>query len=156
MINITEDQLLTMLNMVSTNEPNVPTEEANIIKALDVEQQIAREVVYLANTEDAHGDWASPETLSVLVTELNKAIDDNYLTFNIHHNSELDVTDQVYIIKTWQTDKDMHLLDKLIPEGSVIADVKYADEQLWDMKKSGKLAGLSIGCLGQYKVEEDA
>lgn len=138
----------------SENVPSVPTEETNIIKSLDAEKQIATEVVYPAFKKDAHGHYAKPETLKQLVKALNE-LPDNF-EYNIHHSSEL-TTKGFSIIKAYQTDKDMSIdtTGELIKAGSVLADIHYSDKELWELKKSGVLAGLSIGCIGTLSEEHE-
>ena len=134
-------------------KPVGPTEEVNIIKSLSEEEQIATEVVYVANQLDSHDNFARPETLAQLVKALNNPPEN--FEYNIHHNSELTTTG-FKLLKAYQIDKDMSIdtTGEVIPAGSVLADIHYSDENLWKMKKSGILAGLSIGCKGTVTEEE--
>lgn len=153
----TEEQVDYILKSVVgtlSGKSSEPTEESNLIKSLNHEQQIATEVVYPANVLDAHANYAKPETLKQLVKALND-LPDNF-HFNIHHDSSLKV-DGVELLKAYQIDKDMTIdsTGELIPAGSVLADIHYKDSELWELKKAGVLAGLSIGCVGTLSDEHE-
>lgn len=127
--------------------------ETPVIKAVDYEQRIAIDVIYEPNKLDAHNQWASEETLRKACENFNKSLDEGIVTPNLFHLQALE-NESLEIIKTWINEVDCVIGDQEIPEGTWLCKMKYHDDELWDMKKSGELQGVSIGAKGFIKKPE--
>lgn len=127
-----------------------------IIKAKESsneEQMISYEVVYEPDTLDAHGEWMSKETLTKACEDFNKHLASGDVHANLFHVQD---TELFSIEDTWIQKE----LDVVVPQtgqpikaGTWVAKLKYNDEDLWNLKKSGVLGGVSIGAKGEINPE---
>lgn len=120
------------------------------------EQMIAIEPLYCKPMEaDLHEEGMTEEEIRKMVDNINSNIDK--ISGNIGHAVN---TDGFYFVKAWINECDCIIGDEIVPEGMPIIKVQFIDENLWELRKSGKLQGLSIGALGSvvdnpdYKEEE--
>lgn len=116
-----------------------------VIKATDDEQMIAIELVYEPYVPDAHGEWMSPETIRKACEDFNEKLSEGVLQPNLFH---LTSTDKFEIVKSWINEVPCQIGDQLVPEGAWLSSIQYTDSDLWDLKKSGIIQGVSIGCQG--------
>lgn len=116
-----------------------------VIKATNDEQMIAVDVVYEPNKPDAHGQWMSKETVRKACENFNKNLSEGNVKSNLFHIKE---TESFSILKSWINECDCYIGDKFVPEGTWLAESKYHTKELWDMKKSGELMGMSVGAKG--------
>lgn len=116
------------------------------------EQMISYEVVYEPDTIDAHGHWASAETLEKACEDFNTHLKEGVVKSNLFH---LQDTDKFTIVDTWihkELDVRVEGTGEPIKAGTWVAKLKYHDKDLWELKKSGVLGGVSIG--GRGKVDK--
>lgn len=114
-------------------------------KSVNVEERKCLEVMFEANTKDAHGNWYTEDTL-VKGLESYKA---NEVPSNLFHMIEADgfKVEDAFILDeetTYVNGEDSISVQK----GSVMAWVHYSDDELWELKKSKDIGGLSPGFLG--------
>lgn len=126
------------------------------IKKFNEEEMIAIEPLYCKPMEaDLHEEGMTEEEIRKMVEDINKNIDK--ISGNIGHAFN---TDGFYFVKAWVNECDCMIGSEFVPEGQPIIKVQFVDEKLWDLRKSGKLQGLSIGALGviednpEYKDED--
>ncbi|UUW39736.1 putative serine protease domain-containing protein [Vibrio phage VPMCC14] len=121
------------------------------------EQMIAIEPLYCKPMEaDLHEEGMTEEEIRKMVSNINANLDK--ISGNIGHALN---TEGFHFIKAWVNECDCIIGDEIVPEGQPIIKVQFVDEKLWELRKSGKLQGLSIGALGHvidnpdYKEEVD-
>lgn len=115
------------------------------------EQMIAIEPLYCKPMEsDLHEEGMTEEEIRKMVDNINKNIDK--ISGNIGHAIN---TDGFYFIKAWVNECDCIIGDEIVPEGIPIIKVQFVDDKLWELRKSGKLNGLSIGALGSVVDNPD-
>lgn len=125
----------------------------NIIKSEEKEEMISYEVVYEPNVKDSHGQWMTAETLEKASENFNKNLEDGIVKANLFHLTD---TDSFTIESTWihkEFDVVVSETNEPIKAGTWIAKIKYNDPDLWELKKSGVIGGLSIGCKGVVNEE---
>ena len=125
----------------------------NIIKADKTEEMISYEVVYEPDTKDSHNQWMTSETIEKAAENFNKNLKDGIVKANLFHLAD---TDTFTIESTWihkEFDVVVSETNEPIKAGTWIAKIKYNDPDLWELKKSGVIGGLSIG--GKGFVDED-
>lgn len=120
---------------------------------LQEEEMISYEVVYESDTVDAHGHWASGETLIDACENFNNYLETGVVKPNLFH---LQDTEAFTIEDTWiqkELDVIVEATGEKIKAGTWVAKIKYHNEDLWKLKKMGYIGGVSVGCLGV--VDED-
>lgn len=118
-----------------------------VIKQFQEEQMIAVEPLYaLPDTPDGHGEAMSFETIVGLVDSANEAINKGKLSGGLFHQQN---TEDIEILETWVNKCECTIGETIVEEGQPIAKVKFHNPKLWEMRKSGKLGGLSIGGRGK-------
>lgn len=121
--------------------------EIPIIKQFEDEEMVAIEPMYcLPNTPDGHGEGMDLDTVYKMVESANKAITEGRLSGGLFHSQNLQ---EIEIVKCWVNECDCQIGESFVPEGQPIVKVKFHDEDLWNMRKSGELKGLSIGAKGE-------
>lgn len=121
----------------------LPTDrEIDVIKQFNEETHTVVEPLYIAYGEvDAHGDtYKNKEAVYQLVDAINEKGND--LQKAIGHVHKTDCFD---IIKAYVIDKPTMLGDKKIDSIQPVIEVKYKSKA-FELRKQGKLKGLSIGC----------
>lgn len=127
--------------------------EYGIIKADKQEQMISYEVVYEPETVDAHGEWMSHDTILDACDNFNINLKKGNVSPNLFH---LQNTDAFSIEDSWiQKEFDVIVADTQEPikAGTWVVKVQYKNEDLWELKKLGKLGGVSIGASGNINEE---
>lgn len=124
------------------------TKSAGLIE----DERISYEIVYEPMTEDVHGNWMTEETILKGRDNFEAAKSAGAVTENLFHMVD---TNLYQIESTWvQPDLNVSVVEtgQVIKAGSWVAKVKYSPE-LWDLKKSGVVGGLSIQCSGDVNTE---
>lgn len=119
----------------------------NKVEIVD-EEMVSYEVVYEPFVKDAHGEWMSPETIEKAAANFNKNLEAGIVQPNLFH---LQSTDAFTIESTWvQKELDVQVVQtgEVIKAGTWVAKIKYNDPDLWELKKSGVVGGVSIGGVG--------
>ncbi|WP_429132484.1 XkdF-like putative serine protease domain-containing protein [Aeromonas dhakensis] len=109
------------------------------------EERISVEVVYVPGEQerDSHGQWMSKATVAAACKDFNDNL--HNISPNLYHISN---TNKFEILKSWvQEEIDVVANGQTIPAGTWLVKLRYSPE-LWEMKKAGKLQGVSIGCRG--------
>lgn len=145
-----EDSLLKKLEKLIKD--NLGTKQHPIIKQFDDEEMIAIEPLYVSVGEvDGHGDMIeSMEEMEALVKSFNEANEAGNLQSSFFHKHK---TDKFSILKAWVNQVDCMIGDSLVPEGQPIVKIKFNDSKAWNLRKEGKLQGVSIGARAM-EVEE--
>lgn len=111
------------------------------------EERISVEVVYVPGEQerDAHGQWMSSQTVQAACEDFNYNLAAGKISANLYHISN---TDKFEILKSWvQEEINVVANGQTIPAGTWLVKLRYSPE-LWELKKAGKLQGVSIGCRG--------
>ncbi|MFM4979484.1 XkdF-like putative serine protease domain-containing protein [Aeromonas caviae] len=109
------------------------------------EERISVEVVYVPGEQerDAHGQWMSAQTVQAACEDFNNNLSN--ISPNLYHISN---TNKFEILKSWINEIDMvSPTGQEVKEGTWLVKLRYSPE-LWEMKKAGKIQGVSIGCRG--------
>lgn len=109
------------------------------------EERISVEVVYVPGEQerDAHGQWMSAQTVQAACKDFNNNL--SKISPNLYHISN---TNKFEILKSWINEIDMvSPTGQEVKEGTWLVKLRYSPE-LWEMKKAGKIQGVSIGCRG--------
>ena len=117
------------------------------------EEMVSYEVVYEPNVKDAHGEWMSEKTIQKACENFNKNLEKGVVQPNLFHLKD---TDLFTIEDTWvqkELDVVVEATGEVIKAGTWVAKVKYNDPTLWELKKSGVIGGVSIGCSGVVNSE---
>lgn len=126
--------------------------KVEVLKALDDEQMIAVDVVYQPDVIDAHGHWMSKETVAKACENFNQNLSTGNVKPNLYHALH---TDKFEITKSWINQVDAVIGDQLVPAGTWLAETKFNDPALWEMKKSGEIQGISVGMKARLHEPDD-
>lgn len=131
----------------------------SLIKAIDDELMQSVEVVYLPDTPDAHGQFASPETLVKACENFNVNLARDSLIKNLYHAKDDDgvakPTSKYTIMKTWINPEDTVVGNTHVPGGAWLCQLQWLDKSAWDLRKKGVFAGVSFGGQGRVIKPED-
>jgi len=115
-----------------------------LIKSLNQEEMREISVVYMPNTEDAHGEWMSESTVAQMCQDLRKGFfEAKELTLNLFHIEPLEKS-RAEAVDIYLLEDEIYLDDILVPAGSCVMEVQYHDPILWEMRKSGTIGGFSV------------
>lgn len=112
------------------------------------EEMVSYEVIYEPFTKDAHGEWMSDVTIQKACDNFNKNLEKGIVQPNLFHLKD---TEAFTIESTWiQKELDVKVIqtDEIIKAGTWVAKIRYNDADLWQLKKSGVVGGVSIGATG--------
>ena len=112
------------------------------------EEMVSYEVIYEPFTKDAHGEWMSDVTIQKACDNFNKNLEKGIVQPNLFHLKD---TEAFTIESTWiQKELDVKVIqtDEIIKAGTWVAKIRYNDADLWQLKKSGVVGGVSIGAVG--------
>ena len=130
----------------------MPNSNKLIMKAIDEVQQIAFDIIAEPNKLDAHGEWYSAETLVKACDNFNTNLKSGNVTPNLYHVQA--ESEKLQILKTFIVPVDCMIGEQEVVEGTWVSEMKYLDKSLWDMKVSGEILGVSVGCMGRRVTEE--
>jgi len=132
---------------ISPSKEGIP-----IIKQLDDEEMIAIEPMYcLPGVADGHGEGMDLDTIQKMVKSANEAIERGTLSGGLFHKEN---NEDIEIQKCWINECPCIIGETEVPEGQPIVKVKFHDAELWDLRKTGVLKGLSIGGKGKREPNE--
>ena len=162
-----KDLLLKLTQLLSTalgippDKVETPVEYEVVIKSYNVEQEgipleehgeehKCLEVIMEVNTCDAHGNWYTPDTL-VKGRESYENHRDS-IPANLFHMVE---TEGFSVLETFILEEDTYYeaIKDTLMKGTWMGWTKYHDEELWEMKKSGDLGGISPACYADTDKE---
>lgn len=117
-------------------------------KALEVEERrFTLGPWYIPDTEDAHGDWTDPDTLQQALWDY---VDAGYRGIHLQHMPDTVAGRWVELMTlphetTWPViDPNATTTEHTYPAGTVLMGVIW-DEWAWELVKTGKITGYSIG-----------
>lgn len=117
------------------------------------EEMISFEVVYEPDVKDSHGHWASKETLEKACENFNKNLKKGIVKSNLLHVQD---TEDFTVEDSW-IQKELNVLveetGEKIKAGTWVAKLKYHNPELWELKKTGVLGGVSIGAMAEVNEE---
>lgn len=118
--------------------------DLNVIKQFgDDGDMTCIEPLYTAPFQaDGDGDMMSAETIEGMVQSINKANDEGRLQSGLFHKHN---TDTWHLEKAWVNPTECIIGDTVVPEGQPIAKTVFTNEAAFELRKSGDIAGLSIG-----------
>ncbi len=130
------------------------TSSLPVIKQFQEEEMRAIEPLYCSVGEvDGHGDFIPTiEDMREFVNEINKKNDKGELQSSISH---IHKTQCFKMVRAWVNECECIIGDTVIPKGMPIAETQFTKKAAWDMRKIGKLLGLSIGALAKVTPTED-
>lgn len=112
------------------------------------EEMISYEVVYEPNVKDSHDQWMTSETVEKACEDFNTNLKEGVVKSNLFHIAD---TDKFTVVDTWihkELDVIVKGTDQPISAGTWVAKIQYHDADLWELKKSGVIGGVSIGAKG--------
>lgn len=122
-----------------------------VIVKFNEEEMIAIEPLYAMPMEsDKHGEGMTALEIQKMVDNINKNI--AKIKGNIGHMVN---TDGYHFVKAWVNPCDCMIGEEFVPEGQPMIKVQFTDEKLWQMRKDGKLMGLSVGAVGSRRENPD-
>lgn len=114
-----------------------------VIKQLNDEQMIAIEPLYIAAGEvDLHGDTISLSETESMVESFNKALEEGVLQTALFHNHK---TECFTINKAWVNPVECMIGEVAVAAGQPLVEIQFSTEEAWELRKEGRLMGLSIG-----------
>ncbi len=124
-----------------------PDEVNKVVKSVNLEERKCLEVMFEANKTDAHGNWYTEETIQ----KGRESYLSNEVPSNLFHMTEANgfVVEETFILEEDTT----YDTEVTVSKGSMLGWVHYADEELWELKKSNELGGLSPAFLGDVNKE---
>lgn len=124
-------------------------EEGISLESVDGERKCL-EVIMEPHTRDAHDNWYTPDTIA----KGRESYEQNKSTIpsNLFHLVD---TQSFSVEETYILEEDTHFeaIDDTLKKGTWMAWTKYEDDEVWELKKSGELGGLSPSCLGKVDKE---
>lgn len=142
------DEFVKSLTNLITKHFGKPRQPLQEIEKFYEEEMVAIEPLYCRPDEaDLHNEGMSETEIRKMVANINENLDN--ISGNIAHVYN---TEGFYFEKAWVNECECKIGDEVVLEGQPIIKVKFTDENLWELRKAGKLQGLSIGALG---VKED-
>ncbi|MCP4986960.1 MAG: hypothetical protein GY928_13195 [Colwellia sp.] len=108
----------------------------------------ALEVIMEVDKKDQHGNFYSAETLEGADASYKK----NDVPSNLFHIVD---TDGFEMEETFILEEDTHYeaIGETIKKGAWMGWTKFNDTELWELKKSNELGGLSPKCLGNVNAD---
>ncbi len=139
---VTQSFLLDLLQKLFKQEADKP-----VIKQFQEEEMIAIEPLYCSVGElDGHGDYIpSIEEMRKMVDSINSQNDSGKLQSAIDH---LQKTQSFKLNRAWVNECECIIGETIIPKGMPIAEIQFKNKKAFDLRKIGKLLGLSIGARG--------
>lgn len=126
-----------------------------IVKSAEPEKEemISYEVIYEPDTVDTQGEWMSAATLEKACIDFNEVLKDGGVASNLFHVAD---GDWFTIEDTWiqkEFDVTVEGSGEPIKAGTWIAKIQYHDEDVWSLKKSNHLGGVSVSCWGKLNKD---
>lgn len=138
-----------------------PVEEELVIKsfneqevsaALDIQEEERRclQIIMEPYKRDAHNNWYTAETIKKGYESYEKNKEN--IPANLFHLVD---TESFKVEETFILEEDQHFeaIDETLVKGTWMAWTHYPDDEVWELKKSGEIGGLSPSCLGSVDKE---
>jgi len=138
-----------------------PLEEEVVIKsyneieeytALDSQEEERRclQIIMEPYKRDAHNNWYTTETIQKGRESYEKNKEN--IPANLFHLVD---TTSFEVEETFLLEEDTYYeaIDETLVKGTWMAWTHYTDDEVWELKKSGEIGGLSPSCLGSVDKE---
>jgi hypothetical protein len=106
-----------------------------IIKAVDEEQKVSVEIVYVPYELDKHNQWMRPETIRDACDNFNVNLEKGAVKPNLYHckdeEGKVTETEAFEIVKTWVNEVECQIGDQIVPEGAWIAKLQWKDDKYY-------------------------
>ncbi len=144
------DKMSDLLDKHFNGSKQEVTEDICVIKVKDAEQMISVEPLYIAIDEvDGHGDaYANDQVAFDMCESFNKAVEEGRMQSGLFHKH---LTKGFSPLRAWVTEEDEMIGETLVKAGQPLVEIQYHSEELWDLRKSGEIAGPSIGAKGSVE-----
>jgi len=123
-----------------------------LVKAVDEELKQSLEIIYLPDTPDAHGQYASATTLRKACASFNENLEKGHVVPNLYHGKDDDgevIQSSAFTIeKSWINEVECVVGETVVPEGTWLCKLQWNNDQDWELRKSGVYAGVSFGGRG--------
>jgi len=155
-VEVSTDKSLTttIINVLDKYFGGSKRKDINVIKQFgDDGEMSCIEPLYSAPlTSDGDGDMMSAATIESMVVSINKANDEGRLQSGLFHKHSTEVW---HLEKAWVNPTECIIGDTIIPEGQPIAKTVFTNETAFELRKSGEIAGLSIGARAKAAIDLD-
>ena len=132
-----------------TQKSSSPTESSlPMTKAVNEELKQATYIVMVPDEVDLHGDITSESEVRKACFNFNKYS----MKANLFHAA---ATDTFEFCESYCCPTDFILDDIVVKKGTWLATIQVYDDTLWELIKSGKVNGLSIGALASVENLEE-
>ena len=109
------------------------------------EEQIALELIYEPNVPDAHRQYMSEDTIEKGCQNFEENRKKGVVKANLFH---VKATDDIEILRTFTMPIESEIGGYKVTKGTWLGEMKYISKSLWEARKAGTLAGVSIGGRG--------
>lgn len=151
----TEKNLLNkLLKTLNKHFGGSKRKDVNVIKQFGEDGSMTCiEPLYSAPLQvDGDGEMMSADTIEGMVSSINKANSEGRLQYGLFHKH---LTDSWYLDKAWVNPTECIIGETVVPEGQPIAKTVFTNESAFELRKSGDIAGLSIGARAKAIVDLD-
>jgi len=132
-----------LLNFITKHFGGTKGSGKTVLKQFQEEEMVAIEKLYIHPEDvDGVGDTISLEDTRGMVDSLNKAIEAGTLQHGLFHKHKID---SFSVVKAWVAETDCIIGETEIREGQPLIKVQFHNETAWELRKSGEIAGISIG-----------
>ncbi len=122
------------------------TGHIDLAKSLDEDERLFTAVVLRPEVVDAHGDIYSHDVV--------KQACHDYVAFcmnsNVQHQFDVEKSEMA-IVESYIAPCDIDFEKGKALKGDWVMTAKIHNDTLWDMCKSGKFTGFSVGCSGYFE-----
>lgn len=115
---------------------------------VDEEKRLVGGVVYEPEVPDAHGDWASADTIEKMAHGfmMNYAL--QYGAIGIEHVADVSAW-HIAVVESYLAPVDFTLGTDTVTKGSWVLIAKIQDDGLWEAVKAGTFTGWSFEGYGE-------
>lgn len=121
--------------------------EVEVSTALDIQEEERRclQVIMEPYKRDAHDNWYTTDTIQKGYESYERNKDS--IPANLFHLVD---TESFKVEETFLLPEDTHFstINETLVKGTWMAWTHYSDDEVWELKKSGEIGGLSPSCLG--------
>ncbi|AUR89045.1 XkdF [Vibrio phage 1.121.O._10N.286.46.C4] len=146
--------LIKALKKIS-GEDSLEDQPEVINKSVNVEERKTLEVLFVPSHDienpvrDAHESWYTPET--IVKAQVSYEANKESVPSNLFHMEE---TEAFTVEETFILEEDtVYESGVEVAKGTMLGWIKYEDEELWEIKKSNSLGGMSPAFYGTTNKE---
>ncbi len=147
----TDKSILTAVTAILDKYLGATKKEISVIKQFGTDTMTCVEPLYTAPlVSDGDGDMMDADTIENMVTSINKANEEGRLQSGLFHKHS---TSAWSLEKAWVNPTECMIGDTLVAEGQPIAETVFHCDKAFELRKSGDIAGLSIGARAKGVVD---